>query len=117
MSRGNSGSNNNDIAATAATVAIGAAAVYGACKLFGSLFGSDEPPQQQRQPNNDRSAYSLESQMHSSSRPQMYKCQPNQDIYVVNTVEQCRYSIRELKSYVECISIDFSSLFTNNKQK
>lgn len=62
----------------AATVGIGAAVGYGVYKLFDSMFGSANEPHQE-----NRSSENIE---------------------VVNTVEQCRRSMREVKSYVEYFS-------------
>lgn len=100
MNRGNN--NNNDdpnVGAVVATVAIGAAAVYGAFKLFGSMFDSNEPGQSNsvRIQGRPHQQLSLDSSM---DRPQIYSFRRNQEIHLVNTVKECRYSMRELKSYV-----------------
>lgn len=87
MSRGNQGNNNNNpsVAATAATVAIGAAVGYGAYKLFETMFGSNEPHQNQTN----------ETQYQPQSPPFSFF---QRDIYVIDAVEKLRYSLETLKS-------------------
>lgn len=75
-----------DNPANAAEIALGIGATlavgYGAYKLFDSLFGSSNEPHQEISTNKNK-------------------------IHVVNTVEECRRFMREVKSYIPNISIIF----------
>lgn len=90
-----SGNKNNNRRPTeiAAGVVIGAGAVYGAYKLFQSMFGTEEPHQNQ-----------------SLSRHQMTFLRDN-NISVVNTIAQLDQELAKLQSYV-FIRI-FKTLFYN----
>lgn len=92
MSRGNQ-KNERHIKSTAATIAIGAAVGYGAYKLFESFFGSNEP--HANQPKGEGVPKSIPFEIIAPHRfPKDLK------IYVVETVEECQYAMRELQSYV-----------------
>lgn len=105
MDQRNQGNNNNrNVAATVAGVAVGAAAVYGAFKLFESMFGSEEPQQNRLHDN-------------PMKRPEQFyqnHFRRNQEVHVVNTVEECRYSMEQIKSLVENILI-FLKIFHSNQ--
>ncbi|XP_055312171.1 exonuclease 3'-5' domain-containing protein 2-like [Sitodiplosis mosellana] len=90
--RNNNNNNRPSVAAAATTVAIGAAVGYGAYKLFESFFGSNEPQQNQPNRNDDQILY---------QRPQQISRNQFGEIYVVNTVEECRYSMRQLKTHCD----------------
>lgn len=83
-----------NVAATFATVAIGAAVGYGAYKLFGSLFKSNEPHRNQPNPNGEKP----ETIPFSMTSPHRFP--RDSKIYVVNTTDECRYAMKELKSCV-----------------
>ncbi|XP_055312174.1 exonuclease 3'-5' domain-containing protein 2-like isoform X2 [Sitodiplosis mosellana] len=89
MSRRNQGNNNSNpsVATTAATVAIGAAVGYGAYKLFESMFGSNEPHQNQS---------NTVAQQQSPPYSFLQK-----DIFVIDAVEKFRYSFKQLKLHCE----------------
>lgn len=91
--------NNNlrpSVVTTAATVGLGVAVGYGAYKLFESMFGSNEPHQNQSNGSNDDDSQML------FQRPQIIinrnRFGKNQEIHVVNTVNECRYAMRQLKT-------------------
>lgn len=83
------------MASTAAKVGLGVAVGYGAFKLFESMFGSNEPHQNQSNRSNDNDSQMLFQRPQIINRNQFGK---NQEIHVVNTVNECRYSMRQLKA-------------------
>lgn len=93
--QGNNSNNNTSAAVTAAAVAIGAAIGYGAYKLFG--FGSNKP--QQNQSNDDNKEKQEQLQNEFKSPPFSYH---QKEIYVIDAIEKLQYSLKELKSYVDC---------------
>lgn len=83
----------DDVAKTAATLALGAAVGYGCYKLFETFFNSNEP--------------------HTSNQPNVGVIQPrpipfrsplphsfprDSKIYLIDSMDECRYAMRELKS-------------------
>lgn len=87
----------DDLKATAATVAIGAALGFGAYKLYETFFSANEPHSSNstsnsgtKQPRSIKFRSSLPRSFPSDSK-----------MYVIDNVEECRYAIRELKSYVD----------------
>lgn len=83
-----------EITASLATIAIGAAVGYGAYKLFDSFFGSEEPHQNHPNPNGKK------PETIPFSMTTRHRFPRDSKIYVVNTTEECRYAMKELKSYV-----------------
>lgn len=78
MDQRNNNNRPNNMARTAATVAIGAAVGYGVYKLFESMFGSSESETNHRMLSDN-----------------------NMEIYVVDTIDKLRNSLKKLKLYVE----------------
>lgn len=102
MNRQNQGNNNRpSVAATAATVAIGAAVGYGAYKLFQSMFGAAEP--QPSQSNIDNFSYD------DGTAPENFF---EKTISVVKTVQELQDALEELALYVLLAIIHINSINT-----
>lgn len=89
----------DDVTATVATVALGAAVGYGCYKLFETLFSSNEPhSSSSSNPGKVPRPIQFRSSLPRSS-PRDSK------IYVIDSIEEFRYAMRELKSYVNQILV------------
>lgn len=91
--------NNLTATATVAVVAAGVAVGYGVYRAVEWLFSSKPNQPYQNRPNQ----YREQLRLPVIRRPPpntLHACIQNQVIHVVNTVEQCRYSMKQLKSYV-----------------
>lgn len=85
----------DDIAKTAATVALGAAVGYGCYKLFETMFISKEEPHTTSNPSSDRAVQPRPIPF-SSSFPASFP--RDLKIYLIDTIEELRFAIREIKS-------------------
>lgn len=90
-----------------AALTIGAVG-YGAYKLFESFVDSEKP-----QSNNADNANSkkVPPKIISSPKTSTYQFPSDSKIYVVNTVEECRYAMKDLKLYAYFKEFLISFLF------
>lgn len=100
MGDGNNRRSNMTATAAAATIAVGVAAGYGLYKAVEWLFSSDKP-QENKPHENTANFYREQLRLPMIRRPEPitpHAFLRNQIIHVVNTVEQCRYSVRHLRT-------------------
>lgn len=88
----------DDIRSTVATVALGAAVGYGCYKLFEKLFNSNEPHSTNSSNPSNLRVVQPRAIPFRSSLPRSFP--KDSKIYVIDSIEECRYAMRELKSYV-----------------
>lgn len=104
---GNKRDSNLTATAAVATIAAGVAAGYALYRGVEWLFSSNESqsnqPHQNQPQQNQFNSYRDELRVPLIRRPQAithHQFPQELVIHVVNTVEQCQYSMRELKKYV-----------------
>lgn len=95
----------DDTVGTVATVAIGAAVAFGAYKLFGSMFSSNNPQQEESR------SIERKPQTIPFSPLTPYRFPTDSKIYVVTTPAECKYAMRELKLYVSFFHYIYLLLF------
>lgn len=96
MARRNQANEGEDIARTLVGVAAGAAAAYGAYKLFSSVFGSDGPVEHESGHAHSSSRNNLTSMPFSIKST--YKFPANSKIILVETQDECRSAVELLQS-------------------
>lgn len=85
----------DDIAKTAATVALGAAVGYGCYKLFDTFFNSNERPHTAT-PSNHRGMVQPRPVPFRSTFPSSFP--RDLKIYIIDSMDKCRYAMREINS-------------------
>lgn len=92
----------DDVPKVVATVALGAAVGYGCYKLFETFFSSNEP--HQSNPTTSLNARMVQPRPISFQSSLPCSFPNNSKIYLIDSMDKCRYAMRELKSYAILIS-------------